>query len=64
MVRLPSPDESVENADWTKQSWDLPIETIEELREWIEARGMTVAQFKRLPVYQLNVERVAFLAEL
>ena len=52
-----SPDAMTENADWTKQTWDLPVHSVEELRAYLEARDITVEHFKTLPVYTLNVEK-------
>jgi len=41
-------------SDWTKQTWDLPFEYgSEEFYEWLEGNGMTLAEFKKLPVYTL-----------
>ena len=54
-------DGDLRNADWTKQTWDLiGIDTADALLAWIEANGKTVAQFKALPVYQLNVGKPGF----
>jgi len=58
------PDQQLHNADWTKQSWDLPWRNVEDARAALEARGMSVAHFKTLPVYRLNVDRVPWLREL
>lgn len=60
-------DEGPYNADWTKQSWDITgVDTVEKLREYIARQGMSVEQFKRLPVYVLNVNRggMEWLADL
>lgn len=44
------------NADWSKQTWDLPFEYgSDEFLEWLEGRGVTLAQFKKLPAYKLGV---------
>ena len=45
------------NADWTKQSWDLPYRDAKSLRAYLEASGQTVEHFKTLPVYRLNVNK-------
>jgi hypothetical protein len=43
------------NADWTKQTWDLPATNAKELRAYLKASGQTVEHFKQLPVYKFNV---------
>ena len=48
-------DANLENADWTKQSWDLPKYKSKEFMDWLESSEMTLAQFKKLPVYNLNL---------
>lgn len=58
------PDRDLLNADWTKQTWDLPVHTLVGLREYLKGRGMTPAQFKKLPVYQLNVQKLPWLRKL
>lgn len=50
-------DADPRNADWPKRTWDLDIHSIEELLEYLDDRGMSVTDFKKLPVYQLAVER-------
>lgn len=55
------------NADWTKQSLDLfGVSNVEELRQWIEGAGTTVAHFKTLPVYTLALAsgKYPWLADL
>ncbi len=52
---MPDPvnlDAKLENADWTKGSWDLGITTREELYAYLRGRGLSLAAFKRLPVYR------------
>jgi len=59
------PDGDLANADWTKTAWDFPdIESADDLLAWIEAQGMTVAEFKALPVYQFNKDKIAWLKEI
>jgi hypothetical protein len=41
--------------DWPKRTWDLDIDNVEELRQFITSIGMTVEEFKTLPVYVWNV---------
>lgn len=51
------------DGDWIKRgSWDLMwrgrrIDNVADLREFIQAIGMTVAEFKQLAVYVGNVRR-------
>jgi hypothetical protein len=58
------PDADLSNADWTKQSWDLGINNVEDLRAWLKRQGTTVAAFKALPVYKLNVGKLKWLEAL
>ena len=58
------PDADLSNADWTKQSWDLGIDNVEDLRAWLKRQGMTVAAFKALPVYKLNAGKLPWLEAL
>ena len=52
------------NADWPKRTWDLGIDNVEDLRRYIQAGGMTIDQFKALPVYVWNVDKLTWLREL
>lgn len=61
MVKL---DADLFNADWTKASWDLGVETPEQLTRALRARGMTLEQFFRLPVAQRGAQRLPWLANL
>lgn len=58
------PDRDLRNADWTKQTWDLPIDDVETLRAHLKAQGTTVRHFKSLPVYRLNVGKLPWLRDL
>ena len=58
------PDAELANADWTKQTWDIPAKNVRELRAFLKTQGTTVAQFKALPVYRQNVGRLPWLREL
>jgi len=49
-------DAILENADWTKRSWDLPKYKSEEFYSWLKFSGMTLEQFKKLPVYKWNLK--------
>lgn len=53
-------DEEIDNADWTKGTWDLPYKDVESLRAFLKRSGMSVAHFKTLPVYRRNVVKRAF----
>jgi hypothetical protein len=58
-------DADLRNADWTKQSWDLTgIHSVEALRAYLKSQGMSVAAFKHLPVYRLNLRREPWLKDL
>jgi hypothetical protein len=43
-------DAELRNADWTKQSWDLPFDTEAELEQYLKAVGMSRAHWNKLPV--------------
>lgn len=58
------PDRDLINADWTKQTWDLPVRSLPELRAYLQDHGITIAQFKALPVYRLNVRKLPWLRRL
>lgn len=55
---IPNIDADLENADWTKQTWDLPKYKSKEFMDWLRFSGMTLTQFKKLPVYQLNKDKL------
>jgi hypothetical protein len=44
-----------DNADWPKRTWDLDIHTVDELRAYLAFIGVSVAAFRRWPVYRWNV---------
>jgi hypothetical protein len=52
------------NADWTKQTWDLPPTNIGELRLFLREYEYSVAHFKSLPVYYMNVDKLPWLKDL
>ena len=56
-------DADIENADWTKKTWDLPTDKAEFLA-YLKASGTTVENFKQLPVYRWNLDKVPWLKEL
>lgn len=65
-IEIPNLDENLTNADWTKSQFDLieTIQTTEELEEWIEAKGYTVAEVKKLPFYRLGRRDSGIIAGL
>jgi hypothetical protein len=50
--KLPNLDEDLENADWTKMTWDLPEYGSVKFNQFFESSGMTLTKFKELPVYK------------
>ena len=48
-------DANIENADWTKQTWDLPKYKSKEFMDWLKSSGMTLEHFRTLPVYKINL---------
>lgn len=56
------------NADWTKgggfEGRLEGVETLDDLMRFIDSQGLTLAQFKRLPVYTENVESSPLLQKL
>lgn len=56
-------DRDVANADWTKRySWDIPASNPAELYAYLAQRGIAVADFKKLPVFQANESALPWLA--
>jgi hypothetical protein len=56
------PDRDPVAADWAKLgAWDLQIDTPGQLYAWLDQKGMTVDEFKALPVYSLNQARIPWL---
>ena len=49
-------DENLENADWSKKSWDLPEYKSEEFYRLLKFMNMSLEQFKKLPVYKWNLK--------
>jgi hypothetical protein len=50
-------DADLDNADWTKgEVWDLPPYKSKEFYDLLKFMGMSLAQFKKLPVYKRNIE--------
>ncbi len=50
-------DENINDADWTKRTWDLPEYGSEEFNQFLENTGQTLEHFKTLPVYKWAVKR-------
>ncbi|MBU0611783.1 MAG: hypothetical protein KKI08_28160 [Armatimonadetes bacterium] len=62
---LPNLDADKDNADWAKATWDFPnIHSAEDFRAYLARVPMTVEEFKQLPVYRWNKEKVPWLKEL
>jgi hypothetical protein len=59
----PVPD-PVPAADLTALAWVLRVNDVVMLRRELQARGMTIAQFKALPAYHQNLVAFPWLREL
>lgn len=62
--RKPFNIDAGDNADWPKQTWDLPYTTVAQVRAWLRSRGVTIAEFKRTPAYRLALPRNPWLKKL
>ena len=61
----PSLDQSNDNANWPKKTWDLlGIDDIDKLRAWLARSGQTAEAFKQGPLYRWNVDKMPWLKEL
>ena len=49
-------DANLENADWSKRTWDLPEYKSDEFYRLLKSINMTLEQFKKLPVYKWNLK--------
>lgn len=49
-------DANLENADWSKRTWDLPEYKSDEFYRLLKSMNMTLEQFKKLPVYKWNLK--------
>jgi len=49
-------DANLENADWTKKTWDLPKYKSKEFMKLLKDSDMTLTEFKKLPVYKWNLK--------
>lgn len=52
-----TPEEHRINEDWPKQRWDLPAYKSEKFFAHLRSVGLTLEEFKELPVYQFAVKR-------
>jgi hypothetical protein len=50
-------DEDSRNSDWTRVNWPLPRYKSAEFMAFLAQQGMSLAQFKTLPVYGFGIER-------
>jgi hypothetical protein len=50
-------DADQDNADWPKRTWDLGIDTVEELRAFLDSIGVSAEAFRTWPVYRWNVDK-------
>lgn len=50
------PDDDEMDRDWIKSSWDLPAYKSDLFMEHIAMMGITLEEFRQLPVYKLAVE--------
>ena len=57
MAKIINIDLQIEDADWTKGTWDLPPFGSDEFNDFLRATGKTLEDFKKLPVYKWAVER-------
>ena len=59
-------DADLDNADWPKRTWDLSINTVDELRAFLAFIGVSAAVFRTWLVYRWNVDKpgMAWLREL
>lgn len=57
-------DDDPDNANWTKQSWDLGVDNVDDLRALLERLGITVEDFKKKLVYRANVDKLPWLKDL
>lgn len=49
-------DANLNNADWTKHSWDLPPYKSKEFMDFLKFADWTLEEFKHLPIYKHAVE--------
>ena len=56
-------DANIENADWTKKTWDLPTNK-EDFLKHLKTSKLSLEDFKKLPVYKHNLDKIKWLKEL
>lgn len=49
-------DADINNADWTKRTWDLPAYKSKEFMDFLKGTGSTLEEFRLLPVYRHAVK--------
>jgi len=49
-------DEILNNADWTKRTWDLPKYKSKEFMKLLKFNKMTLEHFRTLSVYKWNIK--------
>ncbi|WP_052887640.1 hypothetical protein [Thermogemmatispora carboxidivorans] len=57
------PDADLDNADWAKRTWDLGLNSPEELDAYLRGLGMSAQDFARLPVCRWNVSKIPWLRD-
>jgi hypothetical protein len=58
-------DANLHNADWTKKTWDrLDIDSEEKLLQYLKRRKMSIEDFKKLPIYKFNRNKMEWLNDL
>ena len=57
MGKLYNIDQNLNDADWTKKTWDLPEYGLKEFEEFLKSSGQTLESFKKLPVYKWAIEK-------
>jgi len=50
-------DARLDNADWCKHAWDLPAYKSESFMSLLESCGVSLEDFKKLPVYRHAVAK-------
>ena len=49
-------DAQPHNADWTKHKWSLPPYNSKEFMDYLKSAGMTIEEFRQLPIYKFAVK--------
>lgn len=58
------PDKDLDNRDWVKQSFDLDIHDIKDLRMMADVRGITVSELLNLPAFKLAKDLPTWLMDI